>query len=379
MHVTKTIKRTAILIVCCAACSVFGAKPTMIKALSRTNSKTPVKTRLMIRKSETETSSSRMTLMGRDGDILLVQDTRAGSGLTRLNKAQIVQCEFDIEYDRSAVATALRKHDWAAAVRILSPVVRLVLPYLDITDNDGLEPAMDLGTYMMASADREMRTSSGKESGRELAFKQYNAAYKLFTLAAKANWTPIGEVAHLKGCRALIAQGKESQATEILEEITSPYPDDAAYGHYWLVQAELFNSAGKTREALDAVVKSVVFANKDVETFPAALLLSADCYVKLDQHHRARDLYYEVAILFVGTDWAADALIGLAAVMESKKTVEEEKSPIENVFFNIADDMNKLSEELLKERVTSEPGADTEDDAKDDTNENEKNSAKKDL
>jgi hypothetical protein len=37
--------------------------------------------------------------------------------------------------------------------------------------------------------------------------------------------------------------------------------------------------------------------------------------------------------------------------MDGKKTLEAEKSPIENVFFHVTEDMNKLADELLKARA----------------------------
>jgi len=360
MQMTQTIRRATFFAVCYLVCTAFGAPTDIAKVLDRAHSKPPVKTRLILRVGDTDKVDIRhVTLFGRDDDVLLAQDTRTGTGLTRIQKTQVIRCEFDLEYDRSAVATALQAQDWAAAVRNLSPVVQLALPYLDITDNNGLEMAMDLGMYMVASADREILVTPKTEANRERALKQYAAAAKLFNQAAKADWTPVGQVARLKECLALLAQGKEEPAKEIFDETASPSPGDTQYGHYWLVQAELLNHAGKTVEALDASVKSVVFANKDVQTFPTSILLTAECYAKLGQYHRARDLYYEVAVLFVGTDWAADALVGLASVMEDGKTLVEEKAPIENVFFNVSDDMNKLSEELLKAQSKPKEGEET--------------------
>lgn len=354
-------RTTAIRLAAAGWCLVSGtlsAQVSVSAALSRAHSRTPVNARLLLRVDDKGSMSvSEVTLLGRDGDVLLAQPTQAGAGLSRIDKARVARCEFTFDYDRSVVATALQANDWVLAVRVLSPVARLAFPYLDLADNNGLELAMELGTYMVYSADREMRVSTTNVAVRERAFKQYEAASDVFRQAARADWSPLGQVASLMECRALIAHGKESKAADRFEEIAAPVQGDAAYGHYWLVRAELFHRAGKPGEALDAVVKSAVFADKDVETFPAALLLSAACYVELGNYYRARDLYYEVAVLFVGTDWATDALTGLAAVMASKKTLDEEKAPLENVFFKVSDDMNTLSEELLKARGSSKSGA----------------------
>ncbi len=340
-------------------CGTLSAKPTVKSALSKKHARPPVKVRMAILKDGSEeVEVSGFTLLGRDGDVLLAQEIRKGRGLTRIHKSRVTRCEFLLNYERSDVATALRSHDWAAAVRILSPAVRLVLPYIDIKNNTGLELAMDLGLYMVSSADREMSRISADSADRERAFKQYDAAYNLFSQVGKAEWSPFGQVARLKACRALLAQGKVDQAVEMFEALDSPFPSDEAYGHYCLVQAELLQHQKKMDEALNAVVKSVVFANKDVETFPSSLLFSADCYAGLGQYHRARDIYYEVAVLFVGTDWETAALTGLAAIIDGKKTAENEKTLLENVFFNTEEDMNKLASDLLEKR---KPAAKKED------------------
>ena len=286
--------------------------------------------------------------------MLLAQVSQSGAEPILINKAQVIRCEFTFDYDRAAAATALRDNDWAAAVRTLSPDVRLTLPYLDLPDNNGFELAMDLGMYMVSSADREMRDAADAAT-RARALNQYEAAYEVFRYAGRADWTPLAPVAILKGCRVLLALEKDEQAASNLKRVEDPVPGDPTYGHYWLLQAELLRRAGKTREALEAVVKSVVFADKDAETFPSALLLSADCYAALGEHHRARDVYYEVAVLFTGTDWSADALVGLKTIMDGKKTREAEKQTIENVFFNVTEDMNKLADELLEARAEPEP------------------------
>lgn len=336
-------------------CGSLSAKPTVRSALSKEHKKPPVNTRMAVQKEGSEeVEVSRLTLLGRDGDVLLVQDTRRGRGLTRIHKSRVSRCEFFVEYNHSDVADAIRSRDWAAAVRILSPVVRLVLPYIDISNNTGMDLTMDLGLYMVASADREMRKSTAKSADKERAMKQYDAAYKLFIQAGKAEWSPFGQVAILKACRALLAQGKNDQAVELFETQDAPFNDNEAFGHYCLVQAEILRNQKKTADALDAAVKSVVFANKDVETFPSSLLLSADCYAELGEYHRARDIYYETAVLFVGTDWETAALLGLKDILDNKRTEKEETALLENVFFNTEEDMNQLAADLLEKKAKEE-------------------------
>lgn len=347
----STAIRSLTLAACCAACAAARAQTGAQADAPRFRNLAPIKALLVLSGEEKGTVISRdVTLLGRADHVLLAQGTQSGAGSYRIDRNQIVRCEFQFEYDNMAVANALRNNDWAAAVRALTPIVRPAFPYLDIPGNSGLELAMDLGMYMVSSADREMRAATD-DAARERARQQYAAAYDVFRHAANADWTPVGQVAVLKGCLAQLSQGHVEKALGELREVEPPEPDDMAYGHYWLVEGEILRRGGKMREALDAVVKSVAFANKDVETFPLALLLSADCYAGLGQCHRARDVYYEVASLFGGTDWAVDALAGLTKIIEGKKTQEKEEESIETVFFNMTEDMNKLSEELIKARA----------------------------
>ena len=145
---------------------------------------------------------------------------------------------------------------------------------------------------------------------------------------------------------------KAKTATRRIEEMEEPTPGDDSYGHYWLLKGEIAHLGGDVTNAMDAAVKSLCFENKDVETFPDALMLSADCYEQLGNFYRARDVYFEVAKLFPGTDWAEDAITRLEAVMASGKTSKKEASTAESTFFGLEEDMNALAEALIKERKT---------------------------
>ena len=319
----------------------------------RPRSLPPIKARLLLREGDKDSRINlKATLLGRTSNILLIQGTQAGAPSRQIDKATVLRCAFEIDYDRSELIKALQNNDWAAAVRTLTPALRPTLPYLDLAENNAFDLVMDLGMYMTSSAARELRAATD-DAAQTRAQQQYAAAYEMFRYAGRADWTPLSQVAILKGCLTQLAQGKDEAAANSLIRVLPPETDEDAYGHYWLAQGELLRRDGKIREALEAVIKSVVFANKDVETFPDALLLAADCYQSLNEYHRARDVYYEVAILFTGTDWAEDALVGLQTVMDGEKTLEEEKAPLEYVFFNVMEDMNKLASALLTQKGVS--------------------------
>ena len=305
-----------------------------------------------------------VTILGRDrANLLLAPDAEAGhSGRIALNT--IAAVDFALEYDRFEVTRAMAKNDWPKAIRILSGVYTPTYPYLDLPENNAIEGAMDLATTMMKFARRTKRNAKTAEEKAQAA-KQYEAAYNVFQYCAKAEWSSYGALGMLKGCRCLLAIDTEKAkvARRRVEDMEEPTPGDDAYGHYWLLKGELADIAGDVTNAMDSAVKSLCFENKDVETFPDALMLSASCYERLDNPYRARDVYFEVAKLFPGTDWGEDALVRLEAILASGKTAKKEAATAESTFFGLEEDMNALAEALVKERKEAKrkPLSDEED------------------
>ena len=141
---------------------------------------------------------------------------------------------------------------------------------------------------------------------------------------------------------------KASAGRRYMERLAVPVPGDRAYGLYWLVQAELEMERGEFRAGMDAAVKSLCFENKDIDTFPDALLASARCYEELQEWHRARDVYYEVARIFPASGWADLAVRRLRFIMKKELTKADDTSPIESVFFGFKEDMDAKVEALFE-------------------------------
>lgn len=307
-----------------------------------------------------------VTLVGHTESGIVVSDNVPNAPGGRIDCAKITRAQFEIEYDRYELAKGVRLNDWPGAVRILLPVVKPLLPYLAMPENNAADLSLDLGTYMMRAASRTARTAGSDAARSDLAQKQYAAAYDIFKDCARVQWSSVGQVGVLKGCRCLLAMNKPITARNYVNQMAEPVPGDAAFGHYWLIRGELEYRAGTGhyREAMDAALKSVCFENKDVETFPDALLLSARCYEELLDPYRARDVYYEVAKLFPRTDWSAAAIERLKFIMDQGLTKEKEKSAIENAFFKTADDMNKLVVQLFAD-VEKPPASEEEEEEPD--------------
>ncbi|MBQ7721929.1 MAG: hypothetical protein IJT64_03360 [Kiritimatiellae bacterium] len=299
-----------------------------------------------------------VTIVGRDRAGLALAPDASGSMPSRIPFSRITAVDFDMDYDRFEVTKAMAKNDWAKAIRILSSVYSPLYPYLDLPENNGLEGAMDLGTTMMKFAMRTRRAAK-TDAERTTASQQFDAAYKVFQACAKAEWSDLGALATLKGCRCMIAIDTDMAKTAArrIAAMDEPTPGDLAYGHYWLMKAELARLAGVTTNALDAAIKSLCFENKDVETFPDALMISAECYENLGEPYRARDVYFEVAKLFPGTDWADDAVARLEVILKTRKTEKREAATAESTFFGLEEDMNALSEALIKERKAAKEAA----------------------
>jgi tetratricopeptide (TPR) repeat protein len=317
-------------------------KPTAPAPTAVMASTLPLNVRLWIDKDVRQ-----VTLVGCSDDAVLVSSS-AGGGAGRLEIAKIQRAMFDFEMDGLELSKAMRTNDWPGMIRIMMPALKPTLPYLALPENNAADLALEMGTYMLRSADRTSRDAKD-DAQKEQAHKQYEAANDVFKQCARAEWSSVGKIGILKGCRCLLAMGKQKTAQFYINQMEEPLPGDAAYGHYWLIRGELLFREGKFAEAMDAVLKSVCFESKDVETFPDALLLSARCYEELLEPYRARDVYFEVAKLFPRTDWNKIAVDRLKIILDKGITKEKEKSPIENVFFNTGDDVNSLAEQLIKD------------------------------
>jgi hypothetical protein len=336
------------LLVCAGVSAVQGADGDTPAARPASSSSAPVVSTAPIKvRIWRGKESHEATLTGYTEDEVVVTGGVPNAPGGRILISQITRAQFELEYDTYEVGKAVRLNDWPGAVRILLPVIKPYLSYLMIPENNVAELAMNVGTYMLRSATRTARTAGDDPAKRELAQKQYEAAHDIFKSCARIQWSSAGQVAVLKGCRCLLAMNKTKTAQHHVSQMAEPMPGDAAFGYYWLIRGEFEFRANRYRECMDGVLKSVCFENKDAETFPDALLLSARCYEELLEPYRARDVYYEVAKLFPRTDWSAVAVERLKVIMEKGQTREKEKSTIEDVFFKTSDDMNKLVQQLF--------------------------------
>jgi hypothetical protein len=288
----------------------------------------------------------KVTLIGRAGSKVIF--TPENSTMRReLKLEEIESTYFDgIKVDRYELMRAIERRDWVAAVGILLPPLKPYFAYLDLPGNNVAQEVLNVGDYMMRAAQYNLRAEA-TEQERQLAKKQYEEAFEVLKQASKAEWCSVGIIARLKCLKCVLELGKPKTARAFFEKITPPAPGDAAYGLYWLLKAELDVNAKDYRAAMEAAVKSLCFENKDIDTFPDALLISARCYEEFLEWHRARDVYYEVARIFPNTDWADLATERLRYIMKNKLTEKEEEVEVQEAFFALKEDMNKLANSYL--------------------------------
>lgn len=285
-------------------------------------------------------------LVGRQDNAIFYRPRGGPEGASLTLKVDaITDGEFTLEYDKQTVARAMFGERWAELASLLLPVVTPLLPYLDINENNGVSLAMDASLALLKAA----KTLPGEdEANKARRIALYRRAYSMFKYIGKAAWSPDAELATLRAVECLTAVGDLRQAGEELEAARVPEAGDESYGLYWLVKAGIEYANKKTREAMNSAVKSVVFDNKNIETFPDALFLTARCYEDLLEWYRARDVYYEIARLFPGTGHAVTGREKLKNLLDKGLTKDKESSPIESVFFGLDEDVNERVRALLK-------------------------------
>lgn len=331
-----------------AAPSTVYANHPLLKGKHFTPAKRGVPARLWIRGEKLLNA----VLIGRidDGVVYALPDSPGKlEGVVPL--ADIQRSAFEVTLDADAFVEARRTRDDPAICRVLAQAYGPTYPFLNLPENNAVEQVSLLASTMMTVAGKTLRTARTDEA-KARADRQYESASEVLVALAEAkNWSPEGAIAVIKYCQCLLARGKVKTAAFHIGELEEPMPGDAAYGYYWLVKGLLAEKQGDWNEALHCAVLSVDFETKNGESFPAALLLSARAYEELEEWYRSRDIYYEVAKLFQGTDFGDDALDRLRFIMDNRKTeAPEADQTVENAFFGLSEDMNKLCRELLSQK-----------------------------
>ena len=301
-------------------------------------------------------------LVGRNtgGRILYRLPNQPAGVSASLDPAEYDSAEFVVTNDDArafAVFAAARQRQYVPAAQTSLVAFAAARPFLDLPDNNAAEPVLLAGIHLVRAAEAWDRAAGANTNAAANARKLREAALSVFQDASRAEWCPVGEVAKARRVLCLTELGRVDEADPALRAIREPEAGDAVWGVYWLARSRLLYAQGKTPEALDAAIQSLAYENKDVQTFPDALMLAARCYEDLNEIHRTRDVYYEVARLFRGTEWGEEARRRLRVIMTNNMTRKEEPANIAGVFFGSQEDMNRLCDEFLQATEPDSPEA----------------------
>ncbi len=368
MHIRPTIFMPALLGLAAAMTAGPSQAQTERPARRRSSGPTP-----MVAYMTVDGQENQVTVVDRDRrELTFVPGARRAGTRQTVRISRIESMFFDLsDIDRGDLHRAIRNQNWVRAIRTLSPTIAPLLPYMDIPNNNAVDYGLDMGDYMMRAAARRLAGERVRDRDREIARQQYQAAYNTLRRVSRADgWSELGQVADLKSLQCLLILDETETARRLFANTLEPRPGNRTYGLYWLVKAEMEMEQDNVEAAMEAAVKSLCFENKDIDTFPDALLLSARAYESFEEWHRARDVYYEIARIFPDTDWSRIARKRLQFILDEDLTLEEEDPVgVETVFFGLEEDMNKHVAALLAEpderRRARAPREDEEDEEED--------------
>lgn len=288
----------------------------------------------------------------KDLDLLAVSDGKlrysfAGGGAASvLSFSDIKRVRIEAKYDRSALRKAIGQGQHGAAAAMLVKPLLPTLPFLELPGCNVTPVAMDAVALLMRAA--EERLLVGDDKARTEAMRQYKVALAFAEAVSRADWYEAAEEADCRAVACLVALDQVDKAKERLTDLAIPAETDPAFGWHALARARVLTSEGQWEAALEAAVESLAFETKDIDSFPGAMVISATCYEKLDEWHRARDVYYALGRLFRDTTWEVYAIGRLRRILEQGLTDEEEKQLVHQVFFSGREDLNGQAQSLIE-------------------------------
>lgn len=279
-------------------------------------------------------------LAGREGDTVRIARSPQSQVTVSQKVADITAVRVEVEIDRENYEKVRKEGDLLNAARYLHNALVPHLDYLDLPDNNATGLALQAAVYYMDAAFRESTVGLDPEGVKTMA-REIAAAGGLCRKVEAAAWFPHAEYAKYRALLCLLLLGKHEEVARELELASVPDVEDEAYAMFWLTRTYSAYLAEDYPKAMDCSTQALLFETKDLYVFPYALLMNAMCYEKLENWHRARDVYFEVGRLFRGTPPATVALRRVTDIMKTGHTVREEPKRIEQIFFGNQDDMQE--------------------------------------
>ncbi len=259
---------------------------------------------------------------------------------------EIQSANFLTDYSLYTIRVMEKKKEYSEAADKIIVDIAPALKYISLPDNNLVNPLFDAAYLYMKQAS-VYDDKKSPEYNKDKAQKEYAKAYRIFKHITKADWYYGAQLAQLNTIFCDIRMKKTDLAEKQFAEQKEPVLGDAAYGLYWLIDAQLKFHKQKFSEALDSVIKSIVFDTKDIHTFPESLLLSAYCNEDMLDNYRARDIYFEIAKLFRDTPEGEIAYSSIKFFRERKLAEEAENIGLEKIFFDSIEDINKKIDDFI--------------------------------
>jgi len=273
--------------------------------------------------------------------------------------ADIQSANFITDYNAYKAKVLERNKEYTKAAGEIIQGLAPALKYIKLPDNNLVDPLFD-AAYLYLRAASVYDDKDAPEYNKEKAQEEYAKAARVFKKITRAQWYYGAKLAKLNVIFCNIKMHKLDRALKKFKKVDEPVLGDAAFGLYWLIDAQLKFNNNQLSEALDSVVKSIVFDTKDIHTFPEALLLSGFCYEDMLDNYRARDVYFEISELFQGTPEGEIAFSSIQFMRNNKLAELAEGAGLEKVFFDTVEDVNKKIDvhiELIKEKKRLEKEA----------------------
>lgn len=206
-----------------------------------------------------------VVLTGRRGDTLYARPKEAASGSITYEAGDIKRIAVALpaeELRRAETAASSGRHD--DALKLLRPIVRPLLPFLDLPIDNAVEPAL-----LYAASARA-----------EKAWSEAISVYK----AIQKNPDPL---VSQEGAGWLAYSYMRNQQAKEAEEWVAQFiekdPRNRGFVPAALAAALLHGGRGEDEAALDHAARAAALDRIDDELYPEAVYLSADAYYRMAQ------------------------------------------------------------------------------------------------
>ena len=153
---------------------------------------------------------------------------------------------------------------------------------------------------------------------------QYEAVIPLYREIEKVVPEAVKKNVQMWLAYSLILGGNIDEATQMLESLEEPKPEDRLFSLYKLLQGSREHRNEQYGKALDVLTRGFVRAQASYAWVPEMLYLIGDCYSRSDDNLAARNVWTEIVILYPESPYAEQAESSLAQLPAPAQSQESE-------------------------------------------------------